>query len=189
MTQIAHQRGLTVLEVVMASALLVTLASIVIGTLSFIEGVHMRDLHRLNATEVAHRVIAQYIDDPTLLPDEDLPLQQGDFLYRYVMREDIIELDDDGTTRRVASKRRALDVPATEQFGNLLRQILVQVYIDDDRVPERLKLTPVASLERLYSPIAGREEDAVLEWIKALLQRVQSEQRDQRRNKRNGANR
>lgn len=184
-----RQRGLTMLEVIMASALLVTLASIVFGSLSFIEGVYTRDLHRLNATEVAHRIIAQYIDDPTLLPDEDLPLQQGDFLYRYVMREDIIELEDDGSTRRIASTRRALDVPATEQFGNLLRQVLVEVYIDDERVPERNKLKPVASLERLYSPIAGREEDAVLEWIKALLQRVQTEQRDSRRNNRQGNSR
>ena len=184
-----RQRGLTVLEVVLASALLVTLASIVLGSLSFIEAVHVRDLHRLNATEVAHRVIAQYIDDPTLLPDEELPLQQGDFLYRYVMREDLIEIQDDGTTRRRAFSRRALDVPATEQFGNLLRQIVVEVYIDDERVPERYSLAPVARLERLYSPIAGREEDAVLEWIKALLQRVQSEQRDNRRKGREGRNR
>ena len=177
----SRARGLTLIEVVLASGMLVTLAGMILGGISFIENVRTRDVHRLNGMEVAHRLVAQYIDDPAALPDNSLPIQQGEHYYRWVMREELIELEDDGGThtRRVRT-RVSTSVPAIEQFGTLLRRVHIEV-IRADPGDELRFPNPVARLDRIYSPIVGRSEEVMLQWVMSIIQQAQQQERNERR--------
>jgi len=169
----------------LASGLLVTLAGMILGGISFIENIRTRDLHRLNAMEVAHRLVAQYIDDPAALPDNKLPIQQGEHYYRWTMREELIELEDDGTTqtRRVRARNSAT-IPAFDQLGSLLRRVHIEVTRADPG-DERKFPRPVAQLERIYSPLIGRSEDVMLQWLTSIIQQAQQQQREQRQQDQN----
>src|SRR5690606_193583 len=55
--------GLTLLEVVVATAMLATLGVAVMGAISFMQYYNQQSRYRLDGMEVAHRLVTQYIDD------------------------------------------------------------------------------------------------------------------------------
>lgn len=172
--------GLTLLEVVVATAMLAILASAVLGAMTFMESYHAHNRHRLDATEVAHRLITQYIDNQELMPPENLPIQQGDSLYRWTKREEVLVSDDgeSGLRRRVG--RSASELSAMAQIPEMLNRLTISVYLDDPLRPINAA-GPTAQLVRIYSPILSGDEHEVLKRIIKLVERAQQEEAESAR--------
>ena len=83
--QLARRHGLTLIETVVAVALLATLASVVVVGISMVMGQQIRQQQRLAAAEISNRLILQYLDDPDTLPDSNLPVAYGNEKYRWTM--------------------------------------------------------------------------------------------------------
>lgn len=180
-----RHRGLSFLEVVLATAMLAGMAASVLGSLGFLQSVIGREKHRLAGTEVAHRVITQYLEDPDLLPDEKLPIQQGDTLYRVAFREEVLtdETDAETNTRRQVSRNRQ-DLSPEQQLTGLLRRVTVLVYLFEPQTRAEAS-EPVAQLSRTYSYLEGRQ-NSVMQRLLKLVEEVQIEKqkaaREQQKN-------
>ncbi len=103
------RRGITFLEVVAATALLVLIAAALFGTFSFVMGTEARERQRLAAMEVANRLVIAYLSDPTKMPDPHKLLEYGPpdramkFRWTYVQEPiQVVEAVPDGrdTTRQ-----------------------------------------------------------------------------------------
>lgn len=169
-------RGLTFIEVIVAAALLAGLASVVMGAVSFMETAAARERHRLNAMEVAHRIIAQYLDNPDILPDSSLPIQQGDTLYKFTLREEVMVQDEgaDQALRRRTGKLKSQLSPQ-DQLPALLNRLTVQVFLADAGSPVIDSTRPVIELVRMYNPMVG-DEDVILRNLLKLVDQVQREE-------------
>ena len=172
--------GLTLLEVVVATAMLAILSAAVLGAMSFMEAYHARTRQRLQAIEVGHRLVTQYIDNQDLMPPANLPIQQGDRLYRWTLREEILVGDEDdiGLRRRVG--KNAANLSAMDQIPEMLNRLTVEVYLDDPEDP-RAAAQPAAQLVRIYSPIFSGDPDEVLKRIIKLVERAQAEEAERNR--------
>ncbi len=169
-----HKPGLTFLEVVISLAMLATLATSILGAVSFMETASARGRFRLDATEVAHRLITQYIDNQALMPPDNLPIQQGDRLYRWTLREEILAREDGPGSLARRSGRVASQMTAMEQIPEMLNRLTVQVYLDDPSDPLSLS-RPIAHLDRIYSPITTGDPDEVLARILKLVSQANEE--------------
>jgi hypothetical protein len=138
--------------------------------------------------EVAHRIVAQYIDNPKLLPDESLPIQQGESYYRYAIQEDVLvqEQGAEGAIRKRTAKRKQ-DLSVEEALPQMLNRITIRVFLDDPSSPVLDASRPAAELVRIFDPIQGRPEDVVLEELLQMVQRAQQEEMERSRRNR-GAN-
>lgn len=175
--------GLTFVEVIAAAALLAGLASVILGAVSFMESSFARQRHRLQAMEVAHRVVAQHIDNPELLPDSGVPIQQGRSFYRYTLAEEVLVQEDAGDQqigRRTA--RRKQDLSVEDSFRHMLNKLTIRVYLDDPSNPALDARQPIVALTRLFDPIQGRPQDVALKELLELVQRAEREEAEARRN-------
>lgn len=149
-------RGVTLLEVVLASTLLAGAAATITGAFAAILRFTQRQELRLAATEIGHRIILQYLDDPEALrPDRDVfPLGRAKF--RFLLNRQV--LTDAQTGMEDVSVRKA------EQAQNLgfmeklknLQMVTVEVYedINGQRGP-----APLASISRIYNPLGDPDDD------------------------------
>ncbi len=166
-----HPAGVTLLEVIVATAMLTMLAGLITGGMSFLDALRVRSLHRLNGVEIAHRVIAGYLDDSSKLGDGSEPDQFGDFFYAWELREEVIELDESGRARsNVSSQMDAMDA-----IPNMLRRVTVRVYLADPRFPDLQTGTPVAELERVFSPLFLNEEESLARIMEMVMQAQQQQ--------------
>lgn len=162
--------GLTFIEVIVAAAMLVGLTSAIMGAISFLDSSAARQRHRLQGMEVAHRLVAQYLDDKELLPDSSVPIQQGESFYRFSIREEILEQDENaGDNLKKRRGRLKSELTVDEQFRHLLQRITVTVYVDDPSNPALDASRPIATLSRMFSPFEFRDQDLVL---KELMQMI-----------------
>lgn len=162
--------GLTFIEVIVAAAMLVGLTSAIMGAISFLDSSAARQRHRLQGMEVAHRLVAQYLDDKELLPDSSLPIQQGESFYRFTIREEILEQEENtGDNLKRRRGRLKSELTVDEQFRHLLQRITVTVYVDDPSNPALDASKPIATLSRMFSPFEFRDQDLVL---KELMQMI-----------------
>lgn len=177
-----RRRGLTLLEVIAATALLAGLASIVLGAISYMEGATTRERHRLQGMEVAHRIIAQYIDNPSLLPDDSKPIQQAESFYFYRLQEDVLvqEQGAEGEIRRRTAKRKQ-DLSVEEALPAMLNRLTVRIFLDDPTNPVVEAGRPLVELVRVFNPITGRPQDIVIEDLLKLIQRAEVEERERLR--------
>lgn len=157
MNRVRHRTGLTLLEVVLATALLSILATGLFGMLSSITRAGVRERQRLASAEIANRLILMHLDDKTSLdPLKGKTIPYGIHEYRWRLSEDKIRL------REIARRERAgsLGMADPDRF----KQITVRVWLaettggafDPDQRP------PQATLTRLYDPIhLGRNPDSL----------------------------
>jgi hypothetical protein len=169
-----NQPGLTILEVVIAVAMLAGMASVILGAVSLMENSIVRDRHRLNAMEVAHRVVVQLIDDHTWVDRQPARrVQQGDYYYDFDYRVDVLYhekgLDEEG--KEIPSNRRATKLASEssveERLKAQIHEITVTVYLerpDGSRSPQAY-----ATLHRLYNPVMGEGERGI-RWVMDLFQ-------------------
>lgn len=148
--------GVTFLEVVFASALLGIATSGFVAALGAVEALGSMSARRVEAHEVAHRVILQFMDDPRSL-QEDTPYPLGHGVYRYIVRKDVL-LPEDAESEHVSIRKGAhtktLDPMA--RIRARLTMVTVEVFEDEDG---RRGRAPLATLSRIYDPFADAEND------------------------------
>ncbi len=167
------RRGVTFLEVALAVALLSSVAAIIATAYDGVNRIDDRQQHRIYASEVAHRLILNYLLDPKSLPSEGerIPYGQNNF-YRHELSEQILlelESEDENIALRQAAPESRLN--ADERLGAGLKMITVTIYhlknsgfADVDE--------PLASISRIYSPIdPSKDEDVLLRQVEQLLGR------------------
>lgn len=151
----ARRRGITFLEVVLASALLGVIVASMTGAFSAAYQEQRIQDHRLGAAEVAHRLIVSYLDDPEAMPNDALPIAYGESLYRWEME---LERPDVERGRDGFLERRSDDL-GLERF----RVITVTAWLSEDsggtREPE--VGTPRVTLSRVFDLFPMRNPDSL----------------------------
>lgn len=152
-----RRRGFTLLEVVLAVLILGGSAAIIAGGVGAIERSSVRDKVRLEAAEVAHRIILNYLKDPGTLPDNSLPIEQGSGLYRYLLSEEMLVEEGvvDGVSVRVPKPTD--QISENERLGSQLVVITVKVYEHNDG--RAIGGEPLAVIRRIFSPLHYRSDD------------------------------
>lgn len=160
-TRPTSRAGLTLLEVVLASALLGMMAAVILGTISAIWGWQGRQQETLGAAEVANRMILTYLDDSTEMPPSNLPVAYGPYRYRWEMKRTPVKVrDPEDLPPDVAAKR----AERTVRSGlDRIEFVTVRVWLSEETggtlKPE--EGTPQAMLERLVDPLAFRNPDSI----------------------------
>jgi len=162
-----RRRGLTFIEVVVSIAMLATFATLVLGSISVLESNALRNKHRLQASELAHRVIVQYLDDQDSIPSPDQPVEQGDTRYRVETEETILlqeTAEIEGLSESTAVSNDEVDIQDRVQS---MHRLAVRVYMWEPR-NEIEANTPIAELVRHYYPFL-QDEDWAREWLLNIL--------------------
>lgn len=83
---------MSLIEVIMASMLLAIIASSVVGGIATVIAGDARNQQRLEALELANRLLLQYLDDKAALPPQERQIEQGRGTYRWVLRETPVQI-------------------------------------------------------------------------------------------------
>lgn len=139
------RRGSTLLEVILAAALLAGVAGAVVQALSGMAAGAERRRNMMGAYETANRLLLQYIDDKDKMPDGSVPYFDGVNYFRWELLplEMNLEVTENGATAPSASNPQSL---ATIRQAVILQ---VNVYLSDEQgtVYEQL-----ASIIRPFHP-------------------------------------
>lgn len=145
--------GVTLLEIVLAVVLLTGVATAVTAAIAYVEGGDARDRRRLAAHELAGRLVLQWLDDFTKMPEphERIPYNREEFFFSCDVTPVVMRLNE-----RQARSETSLQ--------GLDRFLLVSVRIYE-AVPNGTS-TPargdeVAHVWRLCDPAAARNPDAM----------------------------
>ncbi len=146
----ARQRGMTLLEVVLAIAALGLVAASATTTMSFLYGTQVREQRRLGARELAHRLVLIQLDNPNDLPgpSETIPYAQDQF--RYDLQIAPVALNPkEHVVRSLAARRNESPVSIDR-----LEQITLRVWLSEESggTTRFSANVPNAVLVRLYDP-------------------------------------
>ena len=165
------RRGMSLLEVVIAIAMLAAMSTIILGSITFMQRGARRDDRRLEAAEVAHRLITQTLVNKDELPDSSLPIQHGANLYYFRSIENVIVIEDEEGGPANVSTIRGEQADISQQIRNQLHQIVIHVFPADER-GNYLSAEPLVSVSRVYNIMKG--DDSVV--IQRILEYVGQEQ-------------
>lgn len=146
-----HRRGLTLLETVAAVVLLSLLAAAVLGALSSVVGQQTRQQRRVQAVELANRLMLQYLDDPNLMPTRHMPVAYGNERFRWEIAETptrlVHAMADVGADR---DQRSALVL-------DRIKAVSLRVWLSEESggAMQFTESVPSATLTRLMDPVAG----------------------------------
>jgi type II secretory pathway pseudopilin PulG len=79
------RRGVSLIEVVMASMLVAILTTAVVGAIVTVIAADVRNQQKLEALELGNRLLLQFLDDKDALPPEEEPIHQGLGDYRWTL--------------------------------------------------------------------------------------------------------
>lgn len=154
-------RGITFLEVVFSSAMLAVVAATITSGFAMIDRLSVIGERKLAAYEVAHRLVLQFLDNPTEMPPDTLPLP-GEVTGRvekfwYLLNDSELTPEEDGekgvTTRGQVNTRQ---LSVEERISARMSMVTVEVYEDENG---RRAAEPIATINRVYDPFAGAEDD------------------------------
>lgn len=158
------RRGMTFLEVVIATAMLGLVASAAFGVFNFITSAQWREQRRLGATEVANRLIMQYLDNPTGMPDPSRTVDYGPeeamSKYRWEYSEDPVVLVEAAPENR--DQTRSSPLPP-DRFKQVSVRVWLSEYSGGTRFPE--PSTPSAILTRMVDPVMPRNPDSYMRML------------------------
>ncbi len=164
------RRGFSMLEISLAVGLLATAVATVLGGYQSMRELSHRNEERLNATEVAHRLLLIYMHEgPSAVPHERERVEYGPAHYRFRLEESVLQESPntrEGLSVKVARPLETLS--ANQRFEGRLTLVTVHVYPDQDG-PIRATQTPLASVSRIHDPF-----DASSQSDEALLRHVQN---------------
>lgn len=145
------RRGMTILEVTLAMALLGFVIMAMFSAFGFASAMSKREQQRLGAAELSSALIVQYLDDKNSLPTQQ-PLDYGAWKFRYYLREDrvgFIEARPPAGTARTVSLDR-------------LKQVTITVWLSEESGgsydPDGD--SPQVVLTRVVDPMALRNPDS-----------------------------
>lgn len=168
MRRLNAQHGFTLLEVLLAVLVLGAATTIGVGGVGAVQKIAQVEQDKLNAMEVAHRLLLNHMIDPESLPPTEQPIAQGRGVYRYQIEEAVLDDEDEGANR---TRRRAQPMDATTGNQRLqagLVMVTVRVYRDAGGRPD-LRRGALAELSRIYDPFDTDEESIMFNQLKALL--------------------
>lgn len=163
------RRGFSLLEAVLAMVLLGAAVSAVVGAMSAVQRMSHNDQERLNASEVAHQLILQYLHDPKQMPDPDLPIEQGKGRYRYLLSEEVLVQEQESGRVQTRRARSLSSLSTNERLGAGLVMITVKVYPHNGRPLS--SLTELVTLNRIFDPYASTDDQTLLKHVEKLLGR------------------
>jgi type II secretory pathway pseudopilin PulG len=169
MSAAARARGFSLLEAVLAMVLLGVAVSTVVGSMSAVQRMTHHDQERLNAAEVAHQLILQYLHDPKQMPDDDLPIEQGKGRYRYLLSEEILVQEQEADRVQTRRARSMSSLSTNERLGAGLVLITVKVFPDTDAPLSRT--SELITLNRIFDPYASTDDQTLLKHVEKLLGR------------------
>jgi hypothetical protein len=121
------------------------------SAISSIVGMESNGRKRLDAYEVANRLMLQYLDDSKSMPDKNLPLEYGDRKFYW-------ELDETQAVMKINQKQEAgANLQALDRF----KLVVVTVYDQDSDGLMDMKGEPLALLSRAIDPYAPRNPDSL----------------------------
>lgn len=85
--------GTTLIEVVLAALLLSIVVVMIVATVSNVTLADLRGRQRLEALELANRLLLQYLDDKEKMPSPAAHIEQGMGVYRWALRETPVTMD------------------------------------------------------------------------------------------------
>ncbi len=155
-------RGITFLETVLAVVLLGLTTMSVVLAVNYISAASIRNAHRMNAAEIANRLLLQFFDDPATLPSDTQPIQygkEGEFRYRWTLGEEAVTVElptpvapnaeDDRREQQLASLGRS----SMDRFTRF-RVVRVKVWLGEETggafFPDAG--VPQVTIARLYDP-------------------------------------
>lgn len=164
----ARRTGVTFLEVVFSSVILAMAAAAITGAFSLIERLSMRDEARLDAYEVAHRLILQYMDDPDSLPPTHLPIEIGNRRFHYTAGAEAL-LQEPGASEAGVDRRESRNVAQLDSTEILRgRLLLITVRVDWER-PDGFRDT-VAVLSRVFDPFGDADSMQMLTHLRKAFE-------------------
>jgi Tfp pilus assembly protein PilV len=146
------RRAITLLEVILAVLILSLSVAAVTMAISAILGMESSGRKRVEAYEVANRLLLQYLDDKSALPSDALPIAYGDHRYFWSL--------DKTPTRMVINRKQESSgaaLQATDRFS------LVGVTVFDSEQVRDLEVRgePIAFISRVVDPAAPRNPDTL----------------------------
>lgn len=155
------RRAMTFLEVVFATIILAMIVSVLFGSIGYMLGRQRVEQRTLGAVEVANRLMLQYLDDFTAMPDESLPVAYGPDRYRWHKDTLSFRLEP----AEPASRQRQ-PPPGDRAGGTLLEKsdlVVLTVWLSEESggsfSPD--PGVPQARVSRLVYPfLAGRNPDS-----------------------------
>lgn len=167
------RRGMTFLEVVVATAMFGVVAAAIVGVFSFTVGTQLREQRMLACAEVANRLVLSYLDDKTKMPDPNKTLEYGPgetpIKFRWEYREDAVSLVENSSDAR--DKNRA----PSPLRGDRFRQVTVHVWLAEESGGSRSPGagTPEFTLSRMFDPLYPRNPDSFMEMMLSPTGRTQ----------------
>jgi len=146
----ASRRGMTFLEVVLASALLGIVSMGILGALNYLVLQQKRAEHIAGAAEVANRVVVMFLDNPDGMPSGGRPIAYGRHLYRWTYAAGPIEVYDPNATEETTPMSLAR-----------LQELTVSVWLHEDSggAYSPNAGTPGIVVRRMLDPLASRNPD------------------------------
>ena len=157
------------LEVILATVILAMTIATLATMVQAINAQQARASRRLDAAELANRLIIQYLDDDKSLPSQDLTIDYGPNKFRWKLTVSRIDSTIDKSVQ--AALDEASDNRQSPMSPNRLRKVVVQVWLSEQSGGAFVASAgaPQATLVRLVDPSAiwRRPPDS----INNLLQR------------------
>jgi hypothetical protein len=85
--------------VVLASAMLAMVATAIFSAIGYVQRADQRWTKRLAAHEVANRLVLQFLDDESSMPDQSRPYEDGTYTFRWSLRKVPVTLESDTNER------------------------------------------------------------------------------------------
>lgn len=144
------RRAVSLIEVVMASLLLAIIASAVVGGIATVVSGDARNQQKLEALEIANRLLLQYLDDRAAMPKPERQIEQGRGVYRWNLREAPVTL----TTPIDSVVEKPTEGPGLKTLNKLV-MLSVSVY---NGVPDGMGGFTygerICTLTRAYHPLS-----------------------------------
>lgn len=141
-------------EVVAGVVILALVAGTVLATISVVLGVQLRHQRTLGCAELSSRLILQYLDDPTAMPSDTLPIQYGRDFYRWKLVKSPVDLQPAKPDTSERTSRTGLSL-------NRLEVLSISVWLGEQSGGDFYAeaSTPAFTLSRLIDPIADAQRN------------------------------
>jgi len=157
--------GLTFLEVLLSAAMLTMIAGAITAAHQGVHRMSSQQEQWLEATEVAHRLILNYLLDPQSLPEQGQKITRDLGVYEHVLKEEmLVEQESEEDRRTVREPVPEDELERDERLGAGLKRITIEIY----PLGQRGRGRPLASLSRTYNPFEG-DEDVLLRQVQELM--------------------
>lgn len=155
-------RGVTMIEVVLASVLMAMIGMTLVSGLGYIHAAHRRHEANLGAGEMANRIMLQFLDSEPSLPSDALPISygaRGELRYYWKVEKEKVEL-------RLNPAGALADANRTSgiRLNNLLDLVTVRIWKETtpNLNPALTGVPADFTLKRIVDPIATRNPDSIM---------------------------